>query len=211
MRLINLTIIVLVISSLIYFKDGLVPWFSWDRGKPFVVKKISVIKPKTLINKADALKPVSSKFTFFETLEDKTMTKYVGLHGEILPVSLPASTISPSPTKIRSKKAVKSVKPEAKVAKVAKEEKKPKIPTPSWFAVQVSSFRNEKMAGALKIKLQKKGFDAFLMETELPNHGGKWFRVFLGRFSDEDLARKAADQARQEHKLNAVVVKSTLG
>jgi cell division septation protein DedD len=73
----------------------------------------------------------------------------------------------------------------------------------------VSSFRDVKMASILKMKLQKKGFSPYLMKIELPNHGGVWHRVFLGKYADEDLAQKAAEQARQEHKLNAVVVKKT--
>jgi cell division septation protein DedD len=63
------------------------------------------------------------------------------------------------------------------------------------------------MASILKMKLHKKGFDAYLMKIELPNHGGVWHRVFLGKYTDEALAQKAAERARQEYKLNAVVVK----
>ena len=48
------------------------------------------------------------------------------------------------------------------------------------------------------------------MEAELPNHGGKWYRVFLGRYSNEDLARKDAEVARKEHKLNSVIVRKTI-
>ena len=79
------------------------------------------------------------------------------------------------------------------------------------FFVQVSSFRNQKKAGALKTKLQEKGFDSFLIATELPNRGGKWYRVFLGKYSDEELAAKDAERARKEFRLNAVVVRKTLG
>ena len=68
----------------------------------------------------------------------------------------------------------------------------------------------EKKASILKTDLQIKGFDAFLMEAELPNHGGKWYRVFLGRYSNEDLARKDAEFARKEHKLNSVIVRKTI-
>jgi cell division protein FtsN len=66
-------------------------------------------------------------------------------------------------------------------------------------------------AGALKIKLQEKGFDSFLIETELPNHGGKWYRVFLGKYSDEELAEKDAERARKEFRLDGVVVRKALG
>ena len=79
------------------------------------------------------------------------------------------------------------------------------------FFVQVSSFRNQKKAEALKTKLQEKGFDSFLVETELSNNKGKWYRVFLGKYSDEELAAKDAERARKEFRFNAVVVRKTLG
>jgi len=201
MRLLYLTIFILASSLVVYFNDGLLPGFF--QGNPSVVKKVSAVKPKSIVNKAEALRPVSHQFTFFETLKDKTMTKYVGLHGEMLPVSLPARPVRShskviEPTKLEPKKNIKTT---------VADEKKPLI-LPR-FAVQVSSFRDVKMASVLKMKLQKKGFDAYLTEIELPNHGGVWHRVFLGQYTDEALARKAAELARQEHKLNAVVVKKT--
>jgi len=204
MRLIYLAIFILVTATTFYFMGGLGLLDEWE--EPVVVKKVSAVKPKSLINKAEALKPVSHQFTFFETLEDKTMTKYVGLHGEMLPVSLPV--VLPPPEKANSSSVVSPAKSNLKLkaSETIREEIKPS----ARFAVQVSSFRDEERAGALKIKLQKKGFDAFIMETELPNHGGKWYRVFLGKYSDEKLARKDAERARQEYNLNAVVVRKTL-
>ena len=77
------------------------------------------------------------------------------------------------------------------------------------YAVQVSSFRDAGRAGALKMRLQEKGFDAFLMQAELANHAGTWHRVFLGRYADEEKAQEAARLARSEYKLNAVVVRKT--
>ena len=166
-----------------------------------VIKKESAVKPKSIVNKSEALGPVSHQFTFFETLEDKTMTKYVGLNGEMLPVSLPERPVRShskivEPAKLEPNENVKAIKGN----------KPPMLPR---FAVQVSSFRDVKMASALKMKLQKKGFDAYLMEIELPNDGGKWHRVFLGQYVNEALARKAAERARQEYKINAAVIKKT--
>ena len=208
MRLIYLIFVILVTSSIFYFKDrlGLEFFEIWENHTP-ASKKVSAVKPKFLINKSEDLKPVSPQFTFFETLEDKTMTKYVGLHGEVLPFSLPAKSlnlIKKEPVEIIIKRSVK-----AQVKENVRIEKKPQ-PSTSILALQVSSFRDEKKAAILKTELQKKGFDAFLMEAELPNHGGKWYRVFLGRYSDEDLARKDAERARQEHKLKSVIVRKTI-
>jgi hypothetical protein len=199
MRLLYLTIFILACSSVVYFNDELWPGF-FQRNPP-VVKKVSAIKPKSIVNKTEALSPVSHQFTFFETLKDKTMTKYVGLHGEMLPVSLsakPARSLSKiiEPAKLEPKKNIKDI--------VAEEKKRPML---HRFVVQVSSFRDVKMASILKMKLQKKGFDAYLMKIELPNHGGVWHRVFLGKYTDEALAQESAERARQEYKLNAVVVK----
>jgi hypothetical protein len=203
MRLLYLTIFILVCSSVVYFNDGLLPGFFQENSS--VVKKVSAVKPKSIVDKTEAMGPVSHQFTFFETLKDKTMTKYVGLHGEMLPVSLPAKPVRShskniKPAKLEPQKNIKT-------RKAVVEERKPsKLPR---YAVQVSSFRDVKMASVLKKKLQGKGFDAYLMEIELPNNGGVWHRVFLGQYIDEAFARKAAERARQEYKLNAVVVKRT--
>ena len=208
MRLIYLIFLILTTSSIFYFKDRLsLDFFEvWKKQAP-VSKKVSAVKPKSLINKSEDLKPVSPQFTFFETLEDKTMTKYVGLHGKVFHFPLPAKSLN-----IKEKESIKTpIKTilKAQVKENVQLENKPKSSL-SIFAVQVSSFRDEKKAGILKTDLQIKGFDAFLMEAELPNHGGKWYRVFLGRYNDEDLARKDAEFARQKHKLNSVIVRKTI-
>lgn len=206
MRFLYLTIFILVCSSVVYFNDGMLPGFLQGGGSTSVVKKVSAIKPKSIVDKTEALGPVSRQFTFFETLKDKTMTKYVGLHGEMLPVSLPAKPVLRSHSKI-IEPAKLEPKKNIKAREIVAEENKPSM-LPR-FTVQVSSFRDVKMASILKMKLQKKGFDAYLTEIELPNDEGIWHRVFLGQYADEALAQKAAERARKEDKLNAVVVKKT--
>ena len=213
MRLIYLAILVSIATSIFYFNGGLLLGFFGEWKKPAVSKKVSAVKPQFLINKTEALKPVSNQFTFFETLNDKTMTKYLGLHGEMLPVSSSAKPIFLIKEKNISSLVVEPAKSdlESKTLKIVQKETQPSPSTLHRFFVQVSSFRNQKKADALKTKLQEKGFDSFLIETELPNHEGKWYRVFLGKYSDEKLASKDAERARKEFRLNAVVVNKTLG
>ena len=212
MRLIYLAILVSITTSIFYFKGGLVLGFFGEWKKSAVSKKISAVKPKFLINKAEALKPVSHQFTFFETLNDKTMTKYVGLHGEILPVSSPVKPVSLFKEKNISSLMAEPAKSDqkSKTVYIVQKEKQPSPSTLHGIFVQVSSFRNQNKAGALKTKLQEKGFDSFLIETELSNNKGKWYRVFLGKYSDEELAAKDAERARKELRINAVVVRKTL-
>ena len=207
MRFFSFLILILVTLSSLYFKKEWRPEFMEEWGKPSKSKKLRAVKPKSLVNKLADLKPVSHEFTFFETLQDKTMTKYVGLNGEILPVSSPSKPIVlPSKGKRVLKPDLHSSKQKLEI----KDYKKSTLPAEPYFAVQISSFRNENRANELKRKLRKQGFDSFLMETELPNHGGKWFRVFLGKYSNEGLAHKDAERARQEYKLNAVVIRKML-
>ncbi len=208
-------VFILVAVPAFYFKDApLLEIFRESmRASSQEIKKASAVKPKSLLKKIEVLQPVSPRFTFFETLDDPEMKKYVGLKGEILPVSLPqkpaksifqSTTQLPVPAKPEPEEKAKS-----KTEEIVSEEKTTSAPEVLPFSVQVSSFRDEKRAGAMKMQLREKGFDAFLMATELPGRGGKWHRVFLGRYSDETLAREAAKRARQEHKLNAVVVRKT--
>ena len=150
---------------------------------------------------------VKLKLDNFETLKDKTMTKYVGLDGKVLPITLPTQSLPFKKKESVETPIKRSVKPQVKENIQLENKFQPSVST---FAVQVSSFRDEKKASILKTDLQIKGFDAFLMEAELPNHGGKWYRVFLGRYSNEDLARKDAEVARKEHKLNSVIVRKTI-
>ena len=176
MRFFSFLILILVTLSALYFKKEWIPEFMEGWYKPAINKKVRAVKPKSLVNKLADLKPVSRQFTFFETLQDKTMTKYVGLNGEILPISPPSKQLNlPSKGKRVLKRDLHSSKQKLEV----KGYKKPPRPTQPYFAVQISSFRNENSADKLIMKLREKGFDSFLMETELPNHGGKWFRVFL--------------------------------
>ena len=171
-------------------------------------KKISVVKPKFTHQKIE--EPEIPVYTFFETLNDPTMSQYVGLNGKLLTTAIQPAKISasvaPAKTTTPPEKAKKS-EPQPELGQ--KSETLPAKEGPPRYAVQVSSFRDVQRAGALKMRLQEKGFDAFLMRTELADHGGTWHRVFLGRYADEEKAQAAARLAKSQYKLNAVVVSKT--
>ena len=115
MRFLYFTIFILTFSSVFYFNDDLFTGFFSGGKSSSVIKKVSAVKPKSIVNKSEALGPVSHQFTFFETLEDKTMTKYVGLHGEMLPVSLPERPVRShskivEPAQLEPNENVKAIK-----------------------------------------------------------------------------------------------------
>jgi hypothetical protein len=173
-------------------------------------KKVSVVKPKFLREKIKETEmPV---YTFFEILNDPTMTQYVGLDGKVVPAQPQLKNISVVSAKEKvalppAEKILKSDLLEKPVIKQDKNVETPSTERPSRYAVQVGSFRDAGRAGVLKMKLKKNGFDAFLMQTQIADDA--WHRVFMGRYVNEQEAQAAAIMARSNFKLNAVVVSKT--
>jgi cell division septation protein DedD len=174
------------------------------------------IKPESIRNKVK--EHVSSKpvYTFFETLVDPTMTQYVDLKGRVIGTAITSEKTQVIPSKIKItptliepdekiSKLESAIKPKSKQTPISEISVSPEIKELTRYAVQVSSFRDEARAGALKVRLQKNGFDAFLMQTELANEA--WYRVFLGRYADEQKAQDAANFVKNKYELNAVVVR----
>jgi cell division septation protein DedD len=214
MRFLFLIIFVVASGAGLYF-SGIISKVQESVTSP---TRERAIKPESIRNKIK--EPVLSKpvYTFFETLSDPTMTQYVDLKGGVIGTAITPKKIKVVPAKIKVTSA--SIAPVEKISKLevaikpkSKQNPKsetsvsPEIKTPTRYAVQVSSFQDEARAGALKVRLQKNGFDAFLMQKELANE--TWYRVFLGRYADGQKAQDAANLIKNKYKLNAVVVRKT--
>ena len=200
-----LLVMIFLVASAVGLHFSGINLLSGFQKKEASAKKLRAVKPKFIrdkVAKAASDKPI---YTFFETLNDPTMTRYVGLNGKLLPAKIAATPLIPPVEKQMESEPL--AKPEIK------HDRNIRTPTEIGgrprYAVQVSSFRDAGRAGALKMHLQEKGFDAFLMQAELADHAGTWHRVFLGRYADEEKAQEAARMARSLYKLNAVVVRKT--
>ncbi|MEE9258200.1 MAG: SPOR domain-containing protein [Nitrospinaceae bacterium] len=190
------------------------------------MKKISPVKPKDFRKRFGDSQSVPEKetFTFFETLSDASMEKFVGLDGEIhSPPTRVSAPHPPEPKDLSDEKTMS--RPPAPASEDLKTQTASveAAPPPSIsivrqleelssgkvlrFAVQVSSFRDLARAEALKVRLEKKGYPVFLTTADLPGRGGEWHRVLLGRYGDWETANRAAQKARDEEKLNAVVIR----
>jgi cell division septation protein DedD len=195
-------LMIFFVASAIYFSGGIEDF--WEKQAP--AKKISAVKPKFMHDKVSEVAADKPVYTFFETLNDVTMTRYVKLDGKVSPAILPPvkEPVETTPP------VTKATPPEARVKPEVKPDRKAEVQTEPQprYAVQVSSFRDVDRAEALKLRLQKKGFDAYLMQVELAGNAGTWHRVFLGKYADEEKAQEAARLAQSQHKLNAVVVRN---
>ncbi len=71
------------------------------------------------------------------------------------------------------------------------------------YVVQAGSFKSMDSANRLVAKLKSKGYSAYWKETEV--EGRKWFRVYLGSFSNHDDALALVQKARAEEKLDPMI------
>lgn len=61
----------------------------------------------------------------------------------------------------------------------------------SKYVFQVSSWKTKAKAESEVRKLKSKGFDAFIVEANVPERGGKWYRVRVGYFNSIEEAEAA--------------------
>ena len=74
------------------------------------------------------------------------------------------------------------------------------------YVVQVGSFRVEDDARALREKLLKKDFAAYIQQADLGDKG-TWYRVRVGPFADVETARDAADLLKAQEKIDGFVTR----
>jgi cell division septation protein DedD len=188
--------------------SGIINFFEENVPSP---KKMTAVKPKSIGNQVKGLTPRTTVYTFFDTLNDSTMTQYVDLEGKLMPPVLSTKKAIPVSRKILSTSP--SGKKTARLENTVKLENSqksksvaiitPKIKAEYRYVVQVGSFRDEARALNLANLLHKNGFDSFFRQTDLADQ--VWHRVFIGRFVDEQKAHKAASMARSQFGLDAKI------
>ena len=187
----------------LYF-SGIINFFEENLSSP---KKMIAVKPESIRNQVKEPTPRKTVYTFFDTLNDSTMTQYVDLKGKLIP-SVRSTKKAPS-VSTKTLTTLPLVKKTARLEHTAKlvEIVPPKINAEYRYVVQVGSFREEARAGALKELLHKNGFEAFLRQTNLADQ--EWHRVFIGQYVDEQKANKAASLVRTKFNLDAKVRRKT--
>ena len=63
--------------------------------KEAAAKKLRAVKPKFIRDKGAKAASDKPIYTFFEILNDPTMTRYVGLNGKLLPAKIAATPLIP--------------------------------------------------------------------------------------------------------------------
>lgn len=96
-----------------------------------------------------------------------------------------------------SKPAAQAAQP-PKQSKPAPQTKDPagKKPEGVVYLLHISSFKEKEHAEKEAQKLEKAGQKAFYVDEELA--GGRWFRVYIGKYSTEEEARTAGERLKKQ-------------
>lgn len=156
--------------------------------------------PLEFFNKPSPKKTVATQQTSPKpTPKPSTLEVKTGLSGK--PDSLEAKNESKSPpvdTKVSKMPSV-----ETKGTKLPPVETKDTKPSQKnlieseGFVVQIGSYREEPTAQSSIKRLSEKGYQAQLKMKDIPQRGGKWYRVQIGPFQNRLEAEKAL--IRLEH------------
>jgi cell division protein FtsN len=78
---------------------------------------------------------------------------------------------------------------------------------PGVYTLQVGSFQNAEEAGGMVKRLERIGYRAFLVSVNMPDRGGRWYRVRVGPFDTKREAWASKVAFEQKVRIPAFVVK----
>ena len=176
------------------------------------IKKNISVKPENIKGKQALVNPSSideNRFTFFDTLDDPSMSKFIGLNEKVIDPQKTTNKISnlaPETKKINilqsdivnAKKSLNSV-----AYKI--ETRKQSEPLASGFVLQVGAFKTLERAILLKNNLNKKGYSASLTVARMSDAGEVLHRVVIGSFTERKFAVKTAIRVKQLENLDSVI------
>ncbi len=166
-----------------------------------VAEKVLSIEKKT----PNIVQTPDIKYTFFKSLTAPHTEKYPGMEGEVFANTTRVSSgIRRPPLPVnRLMRRYGAIQSSPDTLANAKENIQ-RQGEANGYMVQVSSFRELDGARALKNRLSKNGYPAFLREAVIPDKG-VWYRVYLGRYPDKESALFAAESAKINERLPTVV------
>jgi cell division septation protein DedD len=78
---------------------------------------------------------------------------------------------------------------------------------PGIFSLQVGSFQTKQEANDMIRKLQRAGYEAFMVSVDMPDRGGVWYRVRVGPFSSKQEVWDKKKEFEDKERIPTFVVK----
>ena len=176
-------------------------------------KKQIAFKPKDFNRKYKSVEPqglIKDEYTFFNTLHDPSMQKFVGLEGvvekknEVANGKLMALDLNKMNSQdIKLKDPIVENNIESINKKLDTGNKNNKIKP--GFSVQVGSFQKIELAEILETDLEAKGYPVYVESAFINEKSEVWYRVFVGRFSTKIEAEKIGIKVKEVEGLASVI------
>ena len=176
-------------------------------------KKQIASKPKNFNKTYKSVEPqelVKDEYTFFNTLHDPSMQKFVGLEGVVVKknevandkvMALDLSKTNSRDIKVKNPIVKNNIESINKKLDTGKKNNKIK----SGFSVQVGSFQEIELAEILETDLEAKGYPVYVESAFINEKSEVWYRVFVGRFSTKIEAEKIGIKVKEVEGLASVI------
>ena len=176
-------------------------------------KKQIAFKPKDFNGKYKSLEPqglIKDEYTFFNTLHDPSMQKFVGLEGVVEKknevangklMALDLNKMNSQDIKLKDPIVENNIESINKKLDTGKKNNKIK----PGFSVQVGSFQKIELAEILETDLEAKGYPVYVESAFINEKSEVWYRVFVGRFSTKIEAEKIGIKVKEVEGLASVI------
>jgi hypothetical protein len=183
-----------------------------DKAKVPPMKRIAS-KPKNFNKTYKSVEPqelIKDDYTFFNTLHDPSMQKFVGLEGIVEKknevagdklMSLDINKANSRDVKLNDptvKNNIHSINKNLEIGKINNMIR-------SGFSLQVGSFKKIELANFLETDLENKGYRVYVESALINAVGQVWYRVFIGRFSTKIEAEKIGIKVKDLEGLASVI------
>ena len=186
--------------------------FFLDKEKISLQKVISS-KPKNMKDRQALVESNIStpeNYTFFDTLDDPAMKKYLALNGSIVSLKdenyYKSNDLSPRMNGSPASKVTQPVSGNISIsgARKLKGQNQTEPSTPG-FVLQVGSFQEFQRADDLKNKLINGDYSVFISSIWVEEKGQSLHRVFVGTFLKKIDAEKAAVGIKESEKIESLI------
>jgi len=204
-------IFVLGIVSLFF---GLTISFNFFSDKENIFpQKVIASKPKNIKDKQALVESginTPEDFTFFDTLDDPAMKKYLGLNGSIVTLKdeiyYKLNDINPIMNGSPASKVTQPVSENISISGAIKHIRQNQTePTTAGFVLQVGSFKEFQGADDLKNRLINSEYSVFIASILEKERGLTFHRVYVGTFLNKIDAEKAAVEIKESEKIESLV------
>ena len=207
------TLIIFILAVVGLFFSSTISFDFFSDKENIFLKKIISSKPKNMKDKQALVESGISTpedFTFFDTLDDPAMKKYLALNGSIASLKdenyYKSNDLTPRVNGSPASKVTQPVSGNTSIsgAKKIKGQKQTESST-AGFVLQVGSFQVFQRADDLKNKLINGDYPVFISSTWVEEKRKALHRVFVGTFLKKIDAEKAAVEIKESEKIESLV------